>query len=429
MHTTTPSPSSGVPRGSRRLLILAGLCGLAAVVGLAIGTQAGGLGPALRWLGALGTLALSLLAALVHAVARRRPGIDRIVVAGLGSLGAFLAGVVALEVAWRTYKPLPPHPLAGDGSLGGLHRFDPMLGWSGRPGARAEYRIAEGGFVYQNNARGYRDVEQDPDLRRGRRVVVLGDSLAEGYGVDLEQGACHVLRTQMPDHQVFQQGCQSYSLDQMLLAWRRDVRPLRPDVVVCLVLLRLGFDQSHPVTYGLPKPWMQSIGGRLVVHGVPVPSVEAPGERLRVAREALAAQVVGPRSALHSLFFDHLGRATIVGERFTEAWVAWRQRRTGAAVSDLSVTILGTLQAEVEREGARFVFAAAPERRTYQQPEALVRFQAALAALQAKGVPVLDLSVVLAERGFAGYARDHHPDPEGHRRIAGALAGWLQRNR
>jgi lysophospholipase L1-like esterase len=99
--------------------------------------------------------------------------------AGLLLLGAVVALALA-EAAARLLRPSPP-----GGGLRGLHEFRPDRPWlyGLRPGA--EGRVAEtGDALYRINADGFRGPRHArPKPAASFRVVVVGDSVAFGYGV------------------------------------------------------------------------------------------------------------------------------------------------------------------------------------------------------------------------------------------------------
>ncbi len=95
-------------------------------------------------------------------------------------------GVVVVEVGLRVAGGLREPGVHGASELRGLHRFRPDLPWlfELRPGA--EGRISEmGAALYRINPDGIRDsVYARPKPDGVFRVVVMGDSVSFGYGVE-----------------------------------------------------------------------------------------------------------------------------------------------------------------------------------------------------------------------------------------------------
>ena len=108
---------------------------------------------------------------------------------GNGLLAAASCAVLALAIVaseWAARLLVPDYLV----ETRGIHVFSRAYGWVGRPGAAA----AMGGGRVTLNRLGYRGRELP--RRRGDgavRVVVLGDSIAFGYGVSDEQTFTHIL--------------------------------------------------------------------------------------------------------------------------------------------------------------------------------------------------------------------------------------------
>ena len=70
-------------------------------------------------------------------------------------------------------------------TLNNIHRIDdPVLNWRHKPNS---LRIGEGNITFHYNNQGFRDRNHQIDNPTGEyRIVVVGDSVTEGYGVDWE---------------------------------------------------------------------------------------------------------------------------------------------------------------------------------------------------------------------------------------------------
>ena len=102
-------------------------------------------------------------------------------------------------------------------------------------GARARFGAAE----VVINSRGLRDVERPLDPPPGvERVLVLGDSFAEGFSVRLEDAVSRVLERELAAKgcptEVVGGGTVGYSTDQQYLFYRDEGARYRPRVVVLL---------------------------------------------------------------------------------------------------------------------------------------------------------------------------------------------------
>lgn len=144
---------------------------------------------------------------------------------------------------------------------------DPDLGWVPRPGVRDE-----GGATVTTNAQGFRATSPVPDRapEGKRRVVVIGDSFSFGTDGDDAWIFPVQLMQRRPDLDVVDLGAPGYGLDQVLLRYRRDARPLHPDhLVVCVHELLIARPMSDFFLYA--KPIVRAEDGVFEPEGLPLP--------------------------------------------------------------------------------------------------------------------------------------------------------------
>ncbi len=85
---------------------------------------------------------------------------------------------------------------------------------------------------FHTNSRGMRDREYVLEKHDRRRVLALGDSITEGWGVEAEEAYPNVLASQyLHDVEVWNLGVAGYSTDQELQQLRQVIDDYRPDVV------------------------------------------------------------------------------------------------------------------------------------------------------------------------------------------------------
>ena len=94
----------------------------------------------------------------------------------------------------------------------------------------------------ENNVDGLRDVTRPVETREGlRRVVVLGDSVAYGHGVEAEEAFPRILERRLResgrDIDVFNMALPGWSTRQERIAYERIARKYKPDAVVLAVCL------------------------------------------------------------------------------------------------------------------------------------------------------------------------------------------------
>jgi len=152
--------------------------------------------------------------------------------------------------------------------------FDPSLGWKHRPGQSGPFRTRSFEVQVSINSRGLRDGEHDYARVPGkRRILVLGDSFAWGYGVEVDQRFSEVLEVELADAEVINAGVSGYGTDQELLWLEREGARYQPDVVL---LVLSGNDLPYSVesqvyfVYHKPRFRLDQSGG-LIEPELPLP--------------------------------------------------------------------------------------------------------------------------------------------------------------
>jgi len=118
--------------------------------------------------------------------------------------------------------------------------FDPLLGWRKIPNFHGTHVQDEYTIVERFNSKGLRGPEYPYKKPAGEfRILVLGDSFAEGYTVEFEELCSELLKqklsTGLNKHvQVINAGTGGYSTDQELLFLRTEGVKYEPDLVIVL---------------------------------------------------------------------------------------------------------------------------------------------------------------------------------------------------
>ncbi len=336
-----------------------------------------------------------------------------------GSLLAGLALLAALELGARLVAPAPTTP---DGSADGIydgHVYSERLGWKPRPGAR----FAVAGALTTIDARGFRG--QPAPRHPGSaptRLLVLGDSVAFGYGVGDDQTFAYLLDPDGRRFEVANLAVPGYGVDQSLRRYELAGRTWRPQVVVLnlcvhndladIMLPVFLYDGQHP------KPYFSLKDGRLELHD----------EHLQVGWRARLGLWLSESSVL----YRHLARSPVAEESAgpEEHWTERRRKAVldGAAAEELMTALILRLRREVEGDQARLVLAVHPSKASYRGevgwPERVTR-QAGLAGLQ---VVSLGEAYHAAGLPYGALAVDGigHLSPQGHRLAADALRAALE---
>lgn len=166
------------------------------------------------------------------AAARRRQRRLALLAAGFGLATALVLLEIVLFALGRTGVVNIPAPrYGGDAYWDGGH---PEFGVWHRPRTSWRHRTPCFDVTYTANSYGTRDVERSRAADRPR-VVVLGDSFTEGWGVPLERRATSLLETATGlEHLNF--GMSHFGPYQELLVYERLVRPFAHDAVLILVV-------------------------------------------------------------------------------------------------------------------------------------------------------------------------------------------------
>jgi hypothetical protein len=288
-----------------------------------------------------------------------------------------------------------------------------------------------GGGRVSLNAHGYRGQELTlPKTGDRTRVVVLGDSVAFGFGVSDEQTFPHLLDVRDNGIEAGNLGVAGYGPGQELLVLLREGLGQDPDVVVLAVCLRNDFvDAVLPVElYGgiTPRPRFRLVGDRLVLDDGAV----------RRSAAGRAAQWLSD----YSHVFNRL--STLVPRREASSERSWRQRKQEVLRDEdyayrLTFALVMEMERACRRHGIAFLVATFPNGLTYEMSPGL--HERLHEALRAEGVRVVDMGARFRALGVAAteIALDDtgHLGPRGHalsaeileREIASASGGRAHR--
>lgn len=338
---------------------------------------------------------------------------------------------------------------------------DPVRGWRHRPGATGSY----GHGAWAINRRGLRDVDREFTPAPGvERVLILGDSFAEGFSVPFEACVSQALERELRRKgcaaEVVNGGTVGYSTDQEYLFYRDEGARYSARVVVLLLYHNdILYNARGAVPGGVAKPLFTFTGGAARVKNYPLPPPPAARERPRLWRGSAALTWVrhrlgegAPRAydVLARLrFWSALDREpppellVFAPDPPEPVFQAWLQTEH----------LLRLLETEVRRRGARLVVAYVPSkmevdrrewdrlRRRYDVDDQVLdrgRIARLLEGAGRKaGFPVLDLTDALwreaANTQRDVYHRDGgHWNETGHAAAARAIrgqvleAGWMR---
>jgi len=348
-----------------------------------------------------------------------------------------LSSVLAVGVAEIVVRTVAPQYMSIQTDRV-MWTHDPYLGWKGRADSDVFQGFDDARKVaVKLNSRGFRErevpYEKDSD---GPRVLVLGDSVAFGFGVELEDRFSERIAGARPDIELVNLSVTGYATDQELLLFRREGRRYSPDVVLLVFVPNDAEYNGRSMGHGHPKPSIRYADGELVTGNTPVPEptlairikygLQRYSALFNLLRERL-------RATMRATGLNHLWRDQLLagGEEAEEAGAEPSPDDTEYLTSRL----LRQLDVEVRAAGARLLIvvtsAGSPLEETANISVETLGF------CERAGLVCADVRLALREAARVAPGEDlflqdrAHWSPAGHRAAADfALSsleslGWL----
>jgi lysophospholipase L1-like esterase len=190
---------------------------------------------------------------------------------GATVLLCFLIAALSAEWLARIYFP---QWAPRTGALTSFWRHDSSLGWSHIPKVQGSFESFGFKSLVSINSKGFRDAERSYERDPKRyRIVVLGDSMVWGWGVQQNEIFTSLIEEQCKGLEVINLGVSGYGTDQELLLVRQEALRYHPDLVV-LVVMDNDFDTNvrKALFLGYEKPLFRlGDDGRLILTNIPVP--------------------------------------------------------------------------------------------------------------------------------------------------------------
>ena len=321
-----------------------------------------------------------------------------------------LVAGLALEIGLRLLGagPVPVNP-----DQRSLWTHHPQLGWISQAGYEGSFETDFFSVDVAINSKGLRGEEVGLEKPEGvRRVLVVGDSFAWGFGVEQEDTFTARLESALPATQVINGAVSGYSTDQALLWLRLEGKQYEPDVVGYVLSGNDDIMNHMQVAYWIyykPSYRLDPQSG-LMLQGVPVPR---PGfaERLHHALRSHSALARAVEVALlgHEAAFVYLA----------DAYPDPRDPHR------LTVALVNALRSEARRVGASFVVVANSQ--FWFSPSG--SYERLIDELGRAGHDVVDVE---SQPGWDPVAMqipgDGHWNARGHEFVSGLLAKRLDEN-
>jgi hypothetical protein len=200
-------------------------------------------------------------------------------------LGLLAVVPVAAEAALRLY-------VSYVSKRDQLFRSDAQTGWSNRPDLLTT-RINAAGEKWRirTDQNGQRLIAQNPQV--GHRILILGDSLSFGEGIDIEDRFDVKVLSSLPGVRVINTGTMGYGTDQEYVVFRNWKHILESGDTVLIVLNRSDyFDVLRRRFVGRAKPYFEKVDGSFVLRPPPITLWERWSEWSRVA--SVVARFIEP---------------------------------------------------------------------------------------------------------------------------------------
>lgn len=262
-----------------------------------------------------------------------------------------------------------------------------------------------------------------------KRVMILGDSNAFGYGLQEEEIFATLLSKRLPtNYQVLNSGVFGYGTDQSLLLFERDGLKFRPDIVVLAFSAGDPSDNMNSINTGSAKPYFKLVNDHLVLKNTPVPRGSI--YRKSESRESAIKNALYSYSNLYRLIFNRLVATNI----FAPKSVQEMSREEGLSTT---MAIISSLDDVCRSNGCRLVVLLISH-------EELVAAQSRIGmevgyypiiknSLDSIGIPYIDPTQELVNQYFRGKDVFLKNDPVhinalGNEIVANVIYQWISDN-
>jgi lysophospholipase L1-like esterase len=181
------------------------------------------------------------------------------------SLVSVAVSIGVIECIYRFIEP--PQQVRAVNAREEFVQYDPILGWVNKAGAEGIFETDVFKTHISINQDGMRDEPVGPKQRF--RVVVLGDSLTWGWGVEAPQRYTELLEQQL-DIEVINFSVIGYAPVQYYLMLDQ-VLSYKPDLVLLSFTLHNDFNVGTNLELETYRPYALLRGGKLEILGYPIP--------------------------------------------------------------------------------------------------------------------------------------------------------------
>jgi lysophospholipase L1-like esterase len=341
---------------------------------------------------------------------------------------SILFTLLAAETALRLLAPFQDYTLETIRCF--PDQYHPLYGYAGIPRLDAMFILPDFKHRIVNNSRGFRDRERSFEKGGEKRIVVLGDSTAWGWGVEAEERFSDVMERRLKGWEVINLAQAGYSTDQELLVLQEEGLKYHPDIVLLL------FDRNDVVEGNnarqidgiQPKPYFTMENDWLVLRSTPVPY-----DPWYWTKKGAQARCYGlPGGPPDSFLSWGYWRQRVLPKSHLFNWLSFRlshpakrsaekreERKVLEANMALTKELLRRLNTLCQENGTRFVIADVPS----DYSPILADF------CRRENIPYIDLTPALSGRlRPVVHRRVGHWNRYGHAVVAEAIVDFMERN-
>jgi lysophospholipase L1-like esterase len=357
-------------------------------------------------------------------------------------MAALAVGILGLEAFLRLFPQLLPEEARlrlhwsaiGEGGRDGNGQVmtvaDPYLGFRYLPNLTGRLTRGDLDFTFMTDDNGFRNSSPLPDEAD---IVVLGDSMAFGYGVSDDATWSHRVAMHFPNYTISNFGLIGGAPQQYLRILETEALKLNPKLV--LFMLFLGNDLNDAKLF---QQWLEAGADTSYAEwrtdgGEPTnwPTLRSltGGSYLMAFQRALRSSL-SSRMGSETITLDGGQRIQLVPTIYDNDAVMADPKH---AVSELVMATTQEAQKLSRRHGSQFLVLLMPTKEEVYLPlvdkPAPAMIEKFRPALEAQGIPFIDLTPYLRahtrEVGPVFYEVDGHPNAAGYRVIADAVIDYL----
>ncbi len=175
---------------------------------------------------------------------------------------------------------------SSNSAIGSHHKsfceFDPILGWKHIANSKAIFETPESKALLTFNSKGIRGPEYSYEKSKDEyRILMLGDSFAEGYNVQFDELFSEVMKKELQarlksvkSFQAINMATGGWSTDQEFLFFRTEGKKYNPDLVILFFYENDVWFNNQPKYWRGYKPLFAMKNGELILTNVPLPETK-----------------------------------------------------------------------------------------------------------------------------------------------------------